>query len=139
MKHFECHTGRRETTLSIIVTMSTETEDHKLEDKVKEEEDAEDPKKDDGGDESPSKDAQASSAVVDSTQDSTGNEHDDENGKNDDDKSDSKMESSESKLLKDLDDEAPKTFPQILMEILNNEEESDTIAFLPHGRSFSEF
>eukprot|EP00980_Cylindrotheca_fusiformis_P003522 scaffold783_cov118-Cylindrotheca_fusiformis.AAC.8 len=43
----------------------------------------------------------------------------------------------EGKQSKDLDDEAPKTFPQILMEILGNEEESDTIAWLPHGRSFS--
>lgn len=40
----------------------------------------------------------------------------------------------ESKSLKDLEDEAPKTFPQILMEILSSEDESDTIAWLPHGR-----
>ena len=40
----------------------------------------------------------------------------------------------EIKLSTELDDEAPKTFPQILMEILAKEEDSDTIAWLPHGR-----
>lgn len=69
------------------------------------------------------------------------------------------------KLMKELDDEAPKTFPQVvrtnvhtctyartllfenrphkfyaiviqLMDILSNEEDSDTISWLPHGRSF---
>ena len=79
--------------------------------------------------------------------------------------------SGDNKLIKDLDDEAPKTFPQVvslynlelgmyhyfhrldlglplfiyhsnicflrqLMDILSNEEDSDTIAWMPHGRSF---
>lgn len=44
--------------------------------------------------------------------------------------------SGDAKLIKDLDDEAPKTFPQVLMDILSNEEDSDTIAWMPHGRSF---
>eukprot|EP00526_Cylindrotheca_closterium_P009350 CAMPEP_0113609668 /NCGR_PEP_ID=MMETSP0017_2-20120614/4618_1 /TAXON_ID=2856 /ORGANISM="Cylindrotheca closterium" /LENGTH=426 /DNA_ID=CAMNT_0000518509 /DNA_START=19 /DNA_END=1299 /DNA_ORIENTATION=- /assembly_acc=CAM_ASM_000147 len=94
----------------------------------------------------PDKVSQPPAAVVEPTQDSTDNDHgmeaeklNDETVKADDEEklsaSDPKIES-ESKLLKDLDDEAPKTFPQILMEILNNEEESDTIAWLPHGRSF---
>ncbi|KAG7372566.1 HSF-type DNA-binding protein [Nitzschia inconspicua] len=34
------------------------------------------------------------------------------------------------------EDDTPKTFPQILMEILCNDEENDTISWLPHGRSF---
>lgn len=103
-------------------------------------------KKDDG-DPMPGKESQPPPTVVDSTQNSTDNDHqmedeksNDETVKDDEEEklaaSDPKIET-ENKLLKDLDDEAPKTFPQILMEILNSEEESDTIAWLPHGRSFS--
>jgi hypothetical protein len=40
------------------------------------------------------------------------------------------------KNLDELQDEAPKTFPQVLMDIMSNEEDSDTISWLPHGRSF---
>uniref|UniRef100_A0A7S4ATW8 HSF-type DNA-binding domain-containing protein n=1 Tax=Pseudo-nitzschia australis TaxID=44445 RepID=A0A7S4ATW8_9STRA len=46
------------------------------------------------------------------------------------------LNESNNKIIKELDDEAAKTFPQILMEILTNDEDSDTIAWLPHGRSF---
>ena len=99
-------------------------------------------KKEDGDDMS-----QPPAAVVEPTQDSADNDHgmeaeklNDETVKAEDEEklavSEPKIET-ESKLLKDLDDEAPKTFPQILMEILNTQAESDTIAWLPHGRSFS--
>lgn len=131
-----------------IATMSGETtEDHKSLEKKKEDavEDTDIKKEDEES--MPSKVAQPSTTVVEPTQDSTGNDDgmetetaNDETVKHDDeekvDAPDPKIET-ESKLLKDLDDEAPKTFPQILMEILNTEEESDTIAWLPHGRSFS--
>jgi len=40
------------------------------------------------------------------------------------------------KVLKENDDETPKTFPQILMEILTSDDHADTISWLPHGRSF---
>jgi len=36
----------------------------------------------------------------------------------------------------DLEEEIPMSFPQRLMEILNNEEHSDVISWLPHGKGF---
>lgn len=38
--------------------------------------------------------------------------------------------------IKDLDEETPKTFPQVLMEILSNEDHADILSWLPHGKSF---
>jgi len=116
-------------------------------------EESKDSKKDENGDalsnkdtppppaavgEQPTKDA-TDNAVVENGMEAEKPEEDDEkpDGHHDKGTGDIKMErETDNKMLKDLDDEAPKTFPQILMDILANGEESDTIAWLPHGRSF---
>mmetsp|Transcript_33445 Transcript_33445/g.37320 ORF Transcript_33445/g.37320 Transcript_33445/m.37320 type:complete len:429 (-) Transcript_33445:200-1486(-) len=43
---------------------------------------------------------------------------------------------SNNKVVKEIDDETTKTFPQILMEILTSDDQTDTISWLPHGSSF---